>query len=194
MAKPKEGTADPEVSAIHTVLAALDPLSTDARERVIAFVFHRLGVTWSGVPLSGASGRSRPDPSAGSLPISRTSEPRPSDIRSLREQKSPRSAIEMTTLVAYYLENLAPLGERKSEFSGADLVRYFKQAGFPLPKSSVMTLVHTKNAGYIDGAGRGLYRLNPVGHNLVAHALPREGQPEVLAKTSRRTRKPRVRR
>ena len=194
MAKSKAMAADPEVSAIHTVLAALDPLSPEARERVIGFVFHRLGVSWSGAPLSGASGRSRTEPTTVSLPLSRSGEPRPSDIRSLREQKRPRSAIEMATLVAYYLENLAPLGERKSEFSGSDLVRYFKQAAFPLPKSSLMTLVHTRNAGYIDGAGRGLYRINPVGHNLVAHALPREGQPAMLAVESRGTRKPRARR
>jgi hypothetical protein len=100
----------------------------------------------------------------------------------------------MTVLVAYYLENLAPPGERKAEFSGTDLVRYFKQAAFPLPKSPHMTLVHTKNAGYIDGAGRGLYRLNPVGHNLVAHALPREGEAGKPPAARREVRKRKTRR
>lgn len=193
MAKSKEMVADPEVSAIHAILAALDPLSPEARERVIGFVFHRLGVSWSGATPSTAV-RSRAEPTTVSLPSIRTAEQRPSDIRSLREQKRPRSAIEMVALVAYYLENLAPLGERKSEFSGSDLIRYFKQAAFPLPKSSLMTLVHTRNAGYIDGAGRGLYKINPVGHNLVAHALPREGQPSILAVENRGARKPRARR
>ena len=194
MAKPKDAEADPEVSAIRAVLAALESLNSDARERVIGFVFHRLGVSWSGAPVSSAQVRTRSEPPTATLPVSRSGEPRSGDIRSLRDQKRPRSAIEMTTLIAYYLENLAPLGERKGEFSGTDLVRYFKQAAFPLPKSAQKTLVNTKNAGYIDGAGRGLYRLNPVGHNLVAHALPRESQPEKPEKVRRRKRKIKTRR
>jgi len=189
MADPKEAAADLEVSAIRAVLAALEPLNADARERVIGFVFHRLGVSWSGTPLSTPQTRTRAEPPTSISPVGRGSELRAGDIRSLREQKRPRSAIEMTALVAYYLENMAPPGERKGEFSGTDLVRYFKQAAFPLPKSSHMTLVHTKNAGYIDGAGRGLYRLNPVGHNLVAHALPRQGEAEKPAKARKKTRK-----
>jgi len=35
-----------------------------------------------------------------------------------------------------------------------------------------MTLVHAKNAGYLDSSGPGSYKLNPVGYNLVAHAMP----------------------
>jgi hypothetical protein len=96
----------------------------------------------------------------------------------------------MTTLVGYYLENLAPPSERKPEFAEPDLVRYFKQAAFPLPKNSRMTLVHAKNAGYIDATGRGLYRLNPVGHNLVAHGLPRGGESDKPTKSRRNSRKP----
>jgi hypothetical protein len=36
-----------------------------------------------------------------------------------------------------------------------------------------MTLVNAKNAGYLDRIASGQYRLNPVGHNLVTHKLPR---------------------
>jgi hypothetical protein len=57
-----------------------------------------------------------------------------------------------------------------------------------------MTLVHTKNAGYIDPAGRGLYRINPVGHNLIAHALPRQGESDAPRKTGKRIRKSKARR
>lgn len=194
MADSKEAAADPEVSAIRAVLSALEPLNADARERVIGFVFHRLGVSWPGAPLSSPHDRPRAELPTPISSASRGIELRPADIRSLREQKNPHSAIEMTALVAYYLENLAPPGERKTEFSRTDLVRYFKHAAFPLPKSPDMTLVHTRNAGYIDAAGRGLYRLNPVGHNLVAHALPREGEADKPAKGPKKTRKPKTRR
>ena len=194
MTDRKDTGADPEVSAIRTVLGALEPLNADARERVIGFVFHRLGVSWSGALPGAPQVRSRADLAAATPTPIRGTESRPGDIRTLRQQKNPRSAIEMTALVAYYLENLAPPGERKGEFSGTDLVRYFKQAGFPLPKSPHMALINTKNAGYIDGAGRGLYRLNPVGHNLVAHALPREGESDKPPATRRKARKPKTRR
>jgi len=194
MAGPKDTAADAEVSAIQIVLAALEPLKSDARERVIGFVFHRLGVSWSGGSLGASQSRTWAEQPGAVSPSARPSEPRPGDIRSLREQKNPRTAIEMTTVVGYYLENLAPPGERKAEFSEPDLVRYFKQAAFPLPKSSHMTLVHAKNAGYIDAAGRGLYRLNPVGHNLVVHGLPRHGDPEAPSKARRNSRKSKTRR
>jgi hypothetical protein len=54
-----------------------------------------------------------------------------------------------------------------------DMIKYFKQAGFTLPKKPQFLLVNAKNAGYFDSAGTGKYRLNPVGYNLVAHNLPR---------------------
>ena len=56
-----------------------------------------------------------------------------------------------------------------------DLEKYFKQAGFPLPKAVGQTLVDAKSAGYMDASStRGRYKLNPVGHNLIAHSLPRK--------------------
>jgi hypothetical protein len=95
------------------------------------------------------------------------------DVRSFGTEKSPRSANERVAVVAYYLTELAPETERKAEISAADITKYFKQAGFPLPGAARMTLVNARNAGYLDaGADRGTYRLNPVGHNLVAHSLP----------------------
>jgi Transmembrane secretion effector len=35
-----------------------------------------------------------------------------------------------------------------------------------------MTLTNAKNAGYLNALERGRFKLNPVGHNLVAHKLP----------------------
>ncbi|MBQ0798761.1 MAG: hypothetical protein KBT63_05705 [Porticoccaceae bacterium] len=96
------------------------------------------------------------------------------DIRSLKEEKVPSNGIEMTCLVAYYLENYAPEGEASPDINKKDLEKYFKQAGFPLPKAVSQTLIDAKAAGYLDSASsRGRYKLNPVGHNLVAHSLPR---------------------
>lgn len=95
------------------------------------------------------------------------------DVRSLKDQKRPKTAAEMACVVAYYLESVAPAGERKKDVTSEDMQKYFKQAGFPLPKRPQQLLLNARASGYFDSAGHGKYRLNPVGHNLVAHGLPR---------------------
>ena len=96
------------------------------------------------------------------------------DIRTLnKETKRPGNAIEMACVVAYYLKNCAPENERRNVMLTKDIEKYFTQADFPLPKVPGQVLVDAKAAGYLDSVGRGKYKLNPVGHNLVAHTLPR---------------------
>ena len=95
------------------------------------------------------------------------------DIRTLKEQKQPRSANEMAALVAYYVSELLPADERREAIATADIEKYFKQANFPLPGRVAMTLANAASAGYFDSVEpRGQWRLNPVGYNLVAHAMP----------------------
>lgn len=161
---------DAELKAMATVVAALADLDADARARVIDYVFKRLGVSSVRMPAAGtlpAAEVSRgPDyPSRPATPLA--------DVRALTQEKKPRSATEMAAVLAYYLSEVAPPRERKEEIDANDVKKYFKQANFPLPGSPKMTLVHAKNAGYLDpGSSRGRYRLNPVGYNLVAHNLP----------------------
>ncbi len=109
----------------------------------------------------------------------------PSNIRSLREEKQPRSASEMAALVAYYLSELAPIADRKIDIDQEDVKKYFKQAGYPLPAVPAMTLPHAAAAGYFENPTRGVYRLNPVGHNLVVHQLPKSGGSTSPAKAKR---------
>lgn len=97
------------------------------------------------------------------------------DIRSLKEQKAPSSASQMACVVAYYLQDLAPENERKDTVNAKDLEKYFKQAKFKLPKTISQLLPDSRAAGYFDSAaGKGEYKLNAVGYNLVAHNLPKE--------------------
>jgi len=99
------------------------------------------------------------------------------DIRTLAQQKNPSTTYEKACLIAFYLQRRAPADERKNTVTAEDLNRYFIQAGFPLPKRMEQVLVNSKAAGYFDSESRGAYRLNPVGHNLVAHSLPRGDSP-----------------
>tara|TARA_R110002072_G_scaffold57508_1_gene147812 strand:- start:857 stop:1105 length:249 start_codon:yes stop_codon:yes gene_type:complete len=82
----------------------------------------------------------------------------------------------MACIVAYYLDSLAGADEKSPTISAKDLQKYFKQAGHKLPKRIDQLLVDAKAAGYFDSVGRAQYKLNPVGHNLVVHTLPRTAE------------------
>ena len=159
---------DSELAAIQAVLGALKPLDAEARQRVVSYVFRRLAIsvgTDAALPIRLLF----PAPPTSQQPGVAA----PVDIRTLKEQKKPRSAVEMAVLVAYYLAEAAPPSERKAEITSADVSTYFKQAGFPLSKRAIKTLFDARNSGYLDGGSeRGAYKLNPVGYNLATHVLP----------------------
>jgi hypothetical protein len=168
-----EDNTDLELQAIQQVLKALESLDSDARARVIDYIFKRLGLkvppaTTPIPPSSFASGASELAPSAAPLlpPVGGVV-----DIRALKESKAPRSDNEMAALMAFYLKHHAPEGEKKESVSTADVEKYFIQANYPLPKQPRFTLQNAKNAGYFDPAERGFFKLNPVGYNLVVHGL-----------------------
>jgi hypothetical protein len=171
-----EETEDEELAAIKTMLAVLTPLNPESRNNVIGYVFRRLGITTPAVAGAAQSAALQPASVAGSAtPGFQLSSPGgPADLRSLTEQKQPKSANQMVAVLAYYLANLAPTDQRRDHIVADDIKKYFPQANFELPTGPHnMTLVNAKNAGYLDVLGAGQYRLNPVGHNLVTHKLPR---------------------
>lgn len=163
-----------EVEAIGAVLSALEPLPGPARERVIAYAIDVLDV--HAVAGLGEYQQSVP-PSThlepqGSTGAPDTGSPQMTDIRTLKEAKKPSSSTEMAALVGYYLAELAPAEEKKTDIGQADLEKYFKQANYPLPSAMRNVLPSAASSGYFDNVGRGSYRLNPVGYNLVVHSLP----------------------
>lgn len=163
-----EPNGDPELKAIQSIISVLEPLDADARKRVVDYVSRRLNLSFASVAENLPS---RSTLEAG-VNLSGGSMPQVLDIRSLREQKQPSSANEMAALVAFYLAEFAPPEERKSSIEKSDVEKYFKQAGFPLPKVISQTLINAAKSGYFDTTGGGRYRLNPVGYNLVVHGLP----------------------
>ena len=169
---------DQELEAIRSVIAALEPLDDQGRSRVLEYVLKRLQMAAVRAP----------------SPIQETAHTTSNsskirgivDIRSLKEEKKPQSLNQMAVLIAYYLSELAPEGEKSNTINSDVLRRYLKVAGFRLPRNISYTLINAAAAGYLDNVGRGEYRLNPVGYNLVVHGLPREGgKRAVSAKLSR---------
>lgn len=163
---------DKEIDAIGTLLKALGPLEPKVRKTVLDYVAGRLEIARPelGEPPADTPPDSSPLGDPPEMADSDTHEPH---ISELVQKKQPRSAIEMAVLVAYYLSHKAPKGVRKQRISTEDLTMYFKIAEFKLPKSPQYTLPNTRNAGYLDSAGTGEYKLNPVGYNLVVHSMPK---------------------
>jgi|SRR5467141_1490883 len=173
---------DKELNAMKTVIESLQSLKPDARVRVLQYVFNRLGI--SGLR-EGSVTQAGPLPVAGpsDLPLSQAIV---KDVRTLKQERQPKSANQMAALVAYYLSELAPQGERKEAIGTADITKYFKQAGFPLPGRADSTLANARAAGYLDLIGGGLYKLNPVGYNIVVHGLQQEPRKAARKKSARR--------
>jgi hypothetical protein len=179
---------DPELKAIQEVIAALEPLDEASRTRVIGYAFDRLGIATSG---GNAGSRGTALASQREREQRTPVEPRKTltDIRALTAEKQPQSANEMAALVGYYLAEMAPDSARKSEVTTNDIKEYFKQGNYPLPSAPEQTLRNAAAAGYFEKLGGGQFRLNPVGHNLVAHSLPRKGE-SASAPTARKARRP----
>lgn len=181
-----EQNTDPELHAMQQVIKALELLETDARTRVLTYVFQRLGLSLA-TPNCIPPLETLPPSPAASTAAPASAGAAVADIRTLKEAKQPKSDNQMAALVAYYLKEVAPVNDREDSISQDDIEKYFKQAGFPLPKRPDMTLVNSKQAGYFDSAGVGLYKLNPVGHNLVVH-----GMPSASGDGNRRVKKPKI--
>lgn len=172
-------TEDKELKAMLDITGALGELDGEARDRVLAYVFNRLGISFestgmqSTLPSLPASQSTQNANLITAPPVG--SSRAQQDIRSLKEEKKPATTVEMAVLVGYYLEEFAPEAEKKTELNTADITKYFKQAGYPLPTAPKMVLVHGKNAGYFESIEKGLFKLNPVGYNLAAYSMGQEG-------------------
>ncbi|MBI5638399.1 MAG: hypothetical protein HZA03_10560 [Nitrospinae bacterium] len=172
-------------NAIKSIVDILEALEESARKKVFASVYAYFQIT----PDQSVHTNIPPKPGTERIvaPMSGHSQPSTTqkDIRALKDEKQPKTAIEMATVMAYYLKELASDAERKEIVTSQDVEKYFVQAGFKLPKHSGQTLLNAKNAGYFDSSGEGQFKLNAVGHNLVAHSLPKstsEGKSKSRAK------------
>jgi len=160
-----------ELKAIETITNILRPLDKIAQKRVLDYSMQHLGLEVEHADRSFITSPERKEAQVEQL--TQRQQQQVVDIRNLRDQKQPSSDMEMAAIVAYYLSELAPEEDRKYVIGTKEIKTYFNQAGYPLPSAPQFTLPNAKAAGYFESAGRGKYKLNPVGHNLVAHGLPR---------------------
>ncbi len=95
-----------------------------------------------------------------------------SDIKQFATAKAPKSDQQFAAVVAYFFRFEAPEPHRKDTIDANTLIEAARLAGRRRPSKAISTLNNAKTAGYLDSAGHGEFRINSVGENLVAMALP----------------------
>jgi len=141
---PRE-KASSVVAAVQTVFEALEPLSAEDRERVLATVRALLGLSPSTTGPSPAAGvpATRPE-------FSRGTAARPLSVIELMQEKSPRNNPQKIAVFAYYREKY----EGQPRFARGDLLSYFSKAKEPPPANFDRDFANAVKYGWIheDGA------------------------------------------
>jgi hypothetical protein len=95
------------------------------------------------------------------------------DIKQFAAAKAPKTDQQFAAVVAYYYRFEAPEAERRDTIDKDTLKEAVRlTGGRRQPKDATFTLNNAKNSGYLDSVGAGQFRINSVGENLVAMALP----------------------
>ncbi len=173
---PKTEASKPTLGqAIDQVIVALGAFEAADQQTILKAVYAHLKIS---APSESPPPRRVQEEPATTPAMSAPARPRETehtgmDIKTFKETKNPTSARQMACIVAYYLAEIAEEDERKDAVTVADVEKYFKQARFQLPTKLEQLLIDCRAAGYFESAGRGEYKLTRVGHNLVAHQLPK---------------------
>ncbi len=158
-----------DLEAVRKIIEAVGEVAPAERERVLRWAAEKLGLA---PPAAGG-----PAPATSSLAPPRPEIPEGpgQDIRSFIAAKAPNSDVQRAVTVAYFLQFLAPGPQRREAIGADDLREGCRRAGIPQPKSAIQALNNALAMGYLDRAGRGVFRVNAVGENLVAMTLPSAG-------------------
>jgi len=172
-----------DLEAVRIINAALQGFPKEDQERILRWVREKLGLT-----IKADKGGAREKP----LVIENKPVGDLSDIKSYVQQKKPQTDNEFAVVVAYFHRFKAPEGERKEEITAEDLQDAARKADYTRLIRPIDTLHNAFKRGLLDkGGGRGLFKINTVGENLVAMALPLSGT-EGPKRKMPRIRKPAV--
>ena len=164
-------TPNSPLDAAQKIVAELQGMKQEDQQLAIQFATQTLRLVGFTPPASQQSPSIAPTQTP-SIPV--PSAGRSTDIKSFTDTKSPKTDTQFTAVVAYYYQFEAPPDARKSEIDVEVMKEAARQARRHQRKW-IFTLTNAKNAGYLDSAGGGKFKLNAVGENLVAITLPGNG-------------------
>jgi hypothetical protein len=176
-----------DLEAVRSIADTLTAFKEPDRERILRWVREKLGMAISS-PQNDLPATPRPPSGSPNAPLApEASRPgQTQDIKSFIESKNPRSDVQLAATVAYYYRFVAPRGERKEAITADELVDACRLAQRKRPARARQTMFNALRGGVFDKVGRGAFKLNSVGENLVAMVLPGTGsEPSTTRPTGR---------
>jgi hypothetical protein len=168
-----------DLEAVRQIATILEEFEDQEKTRIIRWTLERAGIE---VPLSGRSDESRGGTLGFQPPGSFN------DIKSFYTAKNPNSDNQFAAVVAYFYAFEANPNESKKTITSADLTDACRKVNRPRLGDPVKTLSNAHVMCYFDKVGKGEYKLNTVGENLVAMTLP-AGSGESSRTVKKATRK-----
>jgi hypothetical protein len=186
MSTHSESNAKSPLDAALKIVAELAGMNPEHQALAIKFATETLGLqppTATEVPA--ISSQSAASPMSSGADHS-------ADIRTFTAMKAPKSDQQFTAVVAYFYQFEAKPEERTETIDADTMKEAARLAGRAQVARWNMTLTNAKNAGYLDAAGAGKFKLSSVGENLVAITLPgneapKGGKRSISTKTSKKT-------
>jgi hypothetical protein len=161
------------LDAAQKIVAELQGMTSESQSLALQFAMQTLRLA---PPTSHPAAAPAPShPHAQHAPAVPGAPGQPTDIKAFTAAKAPKSDQQFTAIVAYFYQFEAKQSERKDTIDAEVMKEAARLAGWPQVKRWAMTLNNAKNAGYLDPAGDGRFKLSSVGENLVAITLPGNG-------------------
>jgi hypothetical protein len=174
-----------DLEAVRVLVETLQPFTSDDRERIIRWGREKLGMTAFVAPAAPASRLETGSDETATATAAVTHGA--VDIKKFVTEKAPRSDVHFAATVAYFYQFKSPEHQRKDSITKEDLVEACRQVDRKRPKRPAQVLVNAYHDGLFDRGGKGSYKLNSVGENLVAMALPGTNDTAKAPKRARKT-------
>lgn len=173
MSSTNVASAKSPLDAAQNIVAELTGMTAEHQTLALKFATETLGLKLATASLP-ASEPQAPSPQD-SVSRAGFGADHSTDIRSFTAMKAPKTDQQFTAVVAYFYQFEAKIGERKDSIDAETMKEAARLAGRAQVARWNMTLTNAKNAGYLDTAGTGQFKLSSVGENLVAITLPGDG-------------------
>jgi len=175
MSSPSETGTKTPLDAAQKIVAELTGMTPEHQSLALKFAIETLGLQPH--PVFSPSPAAPVSPHQSTPPHAAANVDHSTNIRSFTEMKAPKSDQQFTAVVAYFYQFESKLDERRDAIDADVMKEAARLAGRPQVARWNMTLTNAKNAGYLDAAGGGKFKLSSVGENLVAITLPGNATP-----------------
>lgn len=186
MSSPPASSTKSPLDAAQKIVAELTGMTSEQQSLALKFAIETLGLH---LPAAVSPPVAPPTHVPLATPMHVSSAEHSTDIRSFTAMKKPKSDQQFAAVVAYFYQFEARPDSRKEEIDADVMKEAARLAGRHQVARWNMTLTNAKNAGYLDVAGSGKFKLSSVGENLVAITLPGNEAPGRV-KSSRIIKKP----